>query len=299
MARSVSLVLGSGGARGYAHIGAIEALEERGYKVKSVSGCSMGALVGGIYAAGNLEKFKRWAIDLDWTDTLKLVDLSFLTSGGAIKGDRVFEKIAPFFGDKIIERLPIRFTAVATDLDAKKEVWFQEGDLKTAIRASVAIPTVFTPIYHNSRVLVDGAVLNPLPIAPTMSDHTDLIAAVNLNASFASPLKPIAEAAASDRKDSLMTRLEKWLVKLGAKSASARESVTQIDILQRVIEAMQETMTLYKIAGYLPDILVEVPIESCRVYDFHKAKEMIELGYDLTTQAIAKYEARGAQSQSV
>ncbi|MDR1450726.1 MAG: patatin-like phospholipase family protein [Helicobacteraceae bacterium] len=293
MSRSISLVLGSGGARGYAHIGAIEAFGERGYAIKSISGCSMGALVGGVYAAGNLENFKRWAINLDWIGALKLVDLSLLATGGAIKGEKVFEKIAPFFGDKRIEDLPIRFTAVATDLDGKKEFWFQEGDLKTAIRASVAIPTIFTPIYHNSRALVDGAVLNPLPIAPTMSDRTELIAAVNLCANYSTPLNLAPYALATERKKPLLARLKKLLIKLGLWNSRARANVTQLDIFQRVIEVMQDSMTLYKIAGYLPDILVEIPIDSCKTYDFHKAEEMIKLGYDLTLCAIDKYEARG------
>ncbi|MDR0664756.1 MAG: patatin-like phospholipase family protein [Helicobacteraceae bacterium] len=291
MGRLISLVLGSGGARGYAHIGAITALNERGYKIKSISGCSIGALVGGIYAAGNLEDFKRWAISLDWLGALKLVDPSLLATGGAIKGEKVFEKITPFFGDKRIEDLPIGFTAVATDLDGKKEFWFQSGDLKTAIRASVAIPTVFTPVYYNSRVLVDGAVLNPLPIAPTMSDRTDLIVAVNLCASYATPFKTTANDA-RERKNTLLARLERWLNKLGLWNLQAQENVTQLDIFQRVIEVMQDSMTFYKIAGYLPDILVDVPIDSCKTYDFHKAKEMIKLGYDLTQRAIDKYEAR-------
>ncbi|MDR2639291.1 MAG: patatin-like phospholipase family protein [Helicobacteraceae bacterium] len=288
--RSISLVLGSGGARGYAHIGAIEALTKRGYEIKSVSGCSMGALVGGIYAAGYLEEFKRFALELDWMKALKLVDLSLFSSGGAIKGEKIFEKIAPFFGDKKIEELPIRFTAVATDLDGKKEVWFQEGDLKTAIRASIAIPTIFTPVYHNSRALVDGAVLNPLPIAPTMSDHTEAIAAVNLCSSYSAPRHcplPI-----EPEPKTFMRRLEKWLIERGLWSAQTEESITRLEILQRVIEAMQDAMTLYKMAGYMPDILVEIPIESCRTYDFHKAKTMIKLGYDLTIQAINAYEAR-------
>ncbi|MDR1912031.1 MAG: patatin-like phospholipase family protein [Helicobacteraceae bacterium] len=291
MGLSVSLALGSGGARGYAHIGAIEALEERGYEIRSVSGCSMGALVGGFYAAGNIREFKSWALKVDWFKALKLVDLSLLPSGGAIKGDRVFERLEPFFGDKAIENLPIRYTAVATDLDGKKEIWFQEGDLRTAIRASIAIPTVFTPIHRNGRVLVDGGVLNPLPIAPLTSDHNDLIVAVNLSAIYSTSLKPVLR---DKEKNSLMQKLEKWLIKLGVWNAKARESVTQLEILQRVIEVMQESMTLFKVAGYPPDILVDIPVESCKTYEFHKAEEMISIGYDLTIRAIDAYEARGA-----
>jgi NTE family protein len=290
MGRLVSLALGSGGARGYAHIGAIEALEKRGYKIQSISGSSMGALVGGFYAAGSMDEFKHWALKIDWLGALKLIDLSLLSSGGAIKGERVFERLEPFFGNQAIEKLPIRYTAVATDLDAKKEIWFQEGDLRTAIRASIAIPTVFTPVHHNGRVLVDGGMLNPLPIAPLMSDHTDLIVAVSVSASQSAPREPL-EVDVVKSTASLKERAKVWLSKLGIWDAKAEASVTQLDIFQRVIEVMQNAMMLYKIAGYLPDILVEIPIDSCRVYDFHKAKDMIALGYERTTKAIGKYEA--------
>ncbi|GHV10420.1 serine protease [Campylobacterota bacterium] len=285
----VSLVLGSGGARGYAHIGAIDALEKAGYEIVSISGCSIGALVGGIYAAGNLEPFREWALTLEPLTLLRMIDLSLLSTGGAIKGERVFEKMEPFFGDRLIEELPIRYTAVATDLDKKKEVWFQEGDLQSAIRASIAIPTIFTPLHRNGRILVDGAVLNPLPIAPTMSDRTDLIVAVNLSASYSSPLQPQKPLVA--QKSAFKETIEQWLSKIGI-SSSEKESITQLDVLQRVIEIMQEAMTLYKIAGYTPDILVDVPIDSCRTYDFHKAEELIALGFELTTNAINEYQSR-------
>ncbi|MDR0747434.1 MAG: patatin-like phospholipase family protein [Helicobacteraceae bacterium] len=294
MRQLVSLALGSGGARGYAHIGAIEALEKRGYTIQSISGSSMGALVGGFYAAGSMEEFKHWALKIDWLSALKLVDLSLLSSGGAIKGERVFERLEPFFGSSAIEKLPIRYTAVATDLDAQKEIWFQEGDLRTAVRASIAIPTVFTPVHHNGRVLVDGGMLNPLPIAPLMSDHTDLIVAVSVSASQSSPREPF-EAEAAKPAASVKERAKMWLNNLGIWDAKAEASVTQLDIFQRVIEVMQNVMMLYKIAGYLPDILVEIPIDSCRVYDFHKAKEMIALGYELTMKAIDKHEARASR----
>ena len=291
---SVSLVLGSGGARGYAHIGVIETLIAKGYEIHSISGCSMGALVGGIFAAGNLAAFKKWTLSLDMSNVFKLVDLSLITSGGMIKGDKVFEEMSVFFGNCRIEELPVKFTAVATDLDGKREIWFQDGDLKTAIRASVAIPTIFTPIYHKGRVLVDGAVLNPLPIAPTMSDHTDLIVAVNLSATYSSPLKPFPQpqpAPQSAIKKTFSALLDK--LSLGSKE---RDSIGQLEIFQRVIEAMQESLTLYKIAGYAPDVLVEVPLESCKSYDFHKAEEMIELGRKLTVQALGEYESFAKKS---
>lgn len=178
--KTVSLVLGSGGARGYSHIGVIKELEKQGYEIKSISGSSMGALIGGLYAAGKLDEYEQWVSNFNVIDVLKLVDFSF-KSTGMIKADKVFSKIEEIIGDICIEDLDIDFTATATDIVNKKEVWLQKGSLKDAIRASIAIPTVFTPIKINERLLFDGGILNPLPILPTASQFSDMIIAVNLN----------------------------------------------------------------------------------------------------------------------
>jgi NTE family protein len=177
--KTVSLVLGSGGARGYAHIGAIEMLEQRGYDIVSVSGCSMGALIGGIYAADKLTPFKDWATGLGQFDILKLLDFS-LSSPGAIRGEKGFSIVRELLGDIRIEDLKIPYTAVATDLLRYKEIWFQSGSLQQAIRASVAIPSLLSPVLIKGRLLVDGGLLNPLPILPGISSHADLLIAVNL-----------------------------------------------------------------------------------------------------------------------
>jgi NTE family protein len=179
--QTLSLVLGSGGARGYAHIGVIEELLAQGYEIGSVSGSSMGALIGGLYASGKLEEYKEWVLGLDLLDVAKLIDFSF-TRTGMIRGDKVFAVMETMIGNVMIEDLPIPFTAVATDLMKQKEVWMQKGKLVDAIRASIAIPTIFTPKQMGERHLVDGGVLNPLPIAPTVADDTDLTIAVNLGA---------------------------------------------------------------------------------------------------------------------
>ena len=295
MKRTVSLVLGGGGARGYAHIGVIEELEKAGFEIKSICGSSMGALVGGIFATGNLKAYKEWALKLDFMSVLSLIDLT-LSAGGMIKGEKVFEKLEPFFGEKRIEDLGIKYTAVATDLNAKKEVWFQSGSLKEAVRASIAIPTIFTPVYQDNRLLVDGGVLNPLPIAPTMSDHTDLRIAVNLNASHIRPLKPIpVPKKEMIKQDKAVSGFSSLLEKMGLKNGkpskiAPKEAASRMDILNRTIDTMQESLTLYKIAGYSPDVLVQIPVESCRTYDFHKAYQMIEIGREAAIKALDKYE---------
>ena len=157
--KTVALTLGSGGV--------------------AISGCSMGALIGGMFGAGKMQDYKDWVTGLGQFDVLKLLDVTF-NSVGAIRGEKIFSVVREMLGDTRIEDLPIAFTAVATDLLAHKEIWFQEGPLDQAIRASVAIPSVVTPLVLNGRVLVDGALLNPLPIIPTISSHADIIVAVNL-----------------------------------------------------------------------------------------------------------------------
>jgi NTE family protein len=184
--KSISLVLGSGGARGYAHIGVIRALLEKDYDIKSIAGCSMGAVVGGFYAAGMLDEFEAWARSLSYLDVLKLVDISLL-SNGAIRGDKLFNLLAEMLEDIQIEDLNIPFTAVATDLIKQKEIWFSAGSLEEAIRASSAIPSLLMPVIKGNRLLVDGAVLNPLPITPVVGDHAESIIAVDLSAEVPMP----------------------------------------------------------------------------------------------------------------
>ena len=156
--KSVSLVLGSGGARGYAHAGVIRCLEERGYRIERISGCSMGSLIGGIYAAGMLDEFVAWVRELRKRDIVKLMDPVFGWRG-FLKGERVIEAMKELIGDHQIEDLPLRYTAVATDIDAQEEVWISRGPLFDAIRASISIPTVFTPSQRTGRRLVDGGLM--------------------------------------------------------------------------------------------------------------------------------------------
>ena len=163
---SISLVLGSGGARGYAHIGVIEELQAQGFAIRSIAGSSMGALVGGIHASGKLPEFTQWVRPMLRLDVLRLLDWTW-TGGGFIKGDRIIGALKELIGEVDIEDLPIPFTAVAVDLDTQREVWFSRGPLFDAVRASIAIPTIFRPHRYQGRLLVDGGLLNPLPVSPT------------------------------------------------------------------------------------------------------------------------------------
>ncbi|RME34686.1 MAG: serine protease, partial [Gammaproteobacteria bacterium] len=200
----ITLVLGAGGARGLAHIGVIEVLEESGYEIAAVSGTSMGALIGGIYAMGRLETYRDWVCALEQTDVMRLLDLSF-DQRGLFKGERIIRVLKEMIGDADIETLPLPFTAVATDLDSQREVWFNRGPLFDAIRASIAIPTIFTPHEYRGMSLVDGGLVNPVPVPPTFNDATDLVVAVSVNGRPARtpPLPPA-------RRPALTGRLEEY-----------------------------------------------------------------------------------------
>src|SRR5574343_1494844 len=162
--REITLILSGGGARGIAHIAVIEALLKKGYVIRSISGTSMGALIGGVYAVGKLEEFKEWLLKVNKQKIFKLIDFSF-SSQGLVKGDRIFNEIKSFITDVAIEQLPVVYNATAFDIANNREVVFDSGSLFQAIRASISIPTIFTPVLLNDAVFVDGGVVNNLPIS--------------------------------------------------------------------------------------------------------------------------------------
>jgi len=291
--KRVSLVLGSGGARGYTHIGVIEELEKNGYVIESISGSSMGALIGGLYACGKLQEYKEWVLGLDILDIAKLLDFSFL-SGGMMQGDKVFRKIQEMVGEVNIEDLPIKYTAVATDLVKQKEVWLQKGDLLDAIRASIAIPTIFTPKKIDNRVLVDGGVLNPLPIAPTISDDTDITIAVNLNAYNAKKYDikiPKKELERENRWQEIFFELQQKAQSFFKKEAKLEfNEMNMFAIVGKTIDIMQNSVLECKMAGYSPDIMINIANDACDFYEFNRAYEMIELGRLATKEKLGEAE---------
>ena len=291
MATTVSLVLGSGGARGYAHIGVIEELIRRGYQIISISGCSMGALVGGVYAAGALEQYREWVCGLSWIQVLKLLDMGLARR--AISGDKVFRKLESMIGSIRIDELPIKFTAVAADLTYQKEVWFQHGPLLEAIRASAAVPGFFTPVIKEEHILVDGGVLNPLPIIPTVAAQADLIIAVDLTASEQS----IACSIRLPRNEFLNRSgfSDDWteVPDAGARGFGPKppEIGGRLDMLLNAVEVMQGSLTQYKVAGYPPDIIIPINKDVCGFFDFHRAVEVIDAGRDAAREALLALES--------
>ncbi|SBS31434.1 NTE family protein RssA [Marinomonas aquimarina] len=303
--KTVSLVLGSGAARGHAHIGVINAIEEQGYKVVSISGCSIGAIIGGVYLCGKLPQYQKWAEQLDRLNVLKLLDMAVLM-GGYIRGDRYFQFIEQLIGDEVrIEDLKLPFTAIGVDILSQKEFWFQKGLLLPAMRASSAVPSIVNPVQVGQRVYVDGGVLNPLPIIPTISAGADYIIAVDLNGPAQQPEQ--ATFIEPEKESS-----EWWQgVKdfFGRVKAEAEEDVEpetryntqswgRIQTINMMFEAMQESLTQYKVAGYPPDLLISIPKDACSFYEFWRSKELIDLGYEITTQALGQFNNKERQHYS-
>ena len=225
--KRVALVLGSGGARGYAHIGAVQVLAERGYEVVAVAGTSMGALVGGLMAAGNLAEYTDWVTGLSQRDVIRLLDPT-LGGPGAIRAERVLARMSEILDGALIEDLPIPYTAVATDIGARREVWFQSGPLDVAIRASIAIPGMITPIMVNGRLLVDGAVLNPVPMEPVTGVDADFTMAVALAGD-----KPRSFSTRPAKETSAQRPPNEWLDRFVKGAAGVWESDVVASILAR------------------------------------------------------------------
>ena len=286
--QTVSLVLGSGGARGLAHIGIIHWLEENDFKIESISGCSMGALIGGIYAAGKLDDFEQWVSAINKVDIFTLLDFSW-EKNGLVKGDKIINTLVDLVGDQLIEDLPISFTATAADIINEKEVWIESGRLFDAIRASISLPLFFTPFDYKGDQLIDGGVLNPVPIAPTFGDATEMTIAVNLGG------PPVIQEIPADKLEetndsspihekviSFVSNFKRPELKIGGHDWGAYE------IANQAFDAMQSTIARQKIAAYPPDHVIEIARNACGTLEFDRAAEMIELGYRKAQESLSK-----------
>jgi len=281
MAKTVSLVLGSGGARGLAHIGIIKYLVDRGYQIKSVSGSSIGALVGGFFCAGKLDEYERWVTSLDAFDIVSLLD--FDGSSGLIAGKKLFKELEKITGIVNIEDLKVKFTAVACDINEEKEVWLNRGDLLEAIRASISIPIVFTPLKLGKHTLVDGGVLNPVPIAPTFGDKTDLTIAINLGGKQSST--PLLKEP-TKKEQSIKNQIKKYIVNLSLKNSLFENKI--LSIANSSFDTMQSNISRMKLSAYPPDIEVVIPRNLCGMFEFYRAKELIEYGYEVAKKSLNK-----------
>ncbi len=287
---TVSLVLGSGGARGLAHIGAIHWLEENSYDIRSISGCSMGALIGGIYACGKLDVFEEWVRAISKFDIVRLLDISW-GKQGLVEGERIITALKELIGDRQIEELSIEYTAVAADIKREKEVWLKRGSLFDAIRASISLPLFFTPFEMNGMKLLDGGILNPVPIAPTFEDNTDLTIAINLgapptgNPKLARKDEPQKKQRSSG--DGLHAKISDFIDNL--KNRTSMEDVgdwKMLSIADQTFDAMQGTIARQKLAAYPPDHTIMIARDACGTLEFDRADEMITLGYETAARSL-------------
>jgi NTE family protein len=306
----VALALGSGGARGYAHIGVIHELHDRGYQIVGIAGSSMGALVGGLQAADRLDEFADWARSLTQRAILRLLDPT-LSAAGVLRAEKILDAVRDILGAATIEQLPIPYTAVTTDLLAGKSVWLQRGPVDEAIRASIAIPGVISPHALDGRLLADGGILDPLPMAPIAAVNADLTIAVSLSGSESGD-EPEPEPRSSEWLNRVLSSTSALfdsptarnvLSRFGGSSAEDADSgddpaadysvdepevprLGSFEVMNRTIDIAQAALARHTLAAYPPDLLIEVPRSACRSLEFHRAAEVIEAGRALAAEAL-------------
>jgi len=317
--KTIALALGGGGARGYAHIGAIRQLEKHGYEITAIAGTSMGAVIGALYAAGKLDEFEKWARGLTGLDVVGLMDFS-IGKAGAIRAERILTVVDEMLEGIKIEQLRIPFTAVAADLITDQEVLFESGPTTLALRASVAIPGVITPVVIDGRLLADGGLVNPVPVSALKSSASKTVAidlaqgwrdnpfekevsehfvARALRETVAASRTKVAEVASMPNSRKLAKQLGvdtkiQNIVKLPEETPLQKiindvpNSITSSDVILMSIQTMQQRLTEIEFAKHKPDLVIGVPIDACGTLEFHQAIPMIELGEKLTAEALLR-----------
>jgi NTE family protein len=267
--KTIGLALGGGGARGCAHVGVIKSLLSAGLRIQFVAGTSIGSVVGGIFASGDLESFEKYLLDVKWTDVVKHFDPG-VPYRGLFKGNKVVKLLNRLITHKQFKDLAIPFTAVATNLETGEEVRLNQGKVIDAIRASIAIPGIFTPFKKGHRFLIDGGVVNPVPVDVVRQMGADVVVAVDLNHEFI--------------KEKLRSRKRKHLEKNNIVEWLTPDRPNIIDIIENSIFMMQNEITEKKMKSNKPDILVRPELNSARIFDFHKAGNLIGEGFACMNQ---------------
>ncbi len=287
------LALGSGSARGWAHIGVLRALRERGIEPSVVSGASTGSLVAAAYASGQLDALETWAKTLTKLEVWRLLDASF-TGGGFMRGNRLMRAVGEQLEDRPIESLERRFGAVAVDLDTGQEIWIQKGSMLGAVRASSGLPGLFTPTRFDGRWLIDGGVVNPVPVSLCRAMGADFVIAVNVNKRVArttpSRAAPEPDPPPQDR-DSSVERNELFARWLGlfedfVRSMRSEQGAAEpgmMEVMYNTIGIMQDQITRSRLVGDPPDVIVRPRVSDFHMMDFHRAAEAIDIGYAATT----------------
>ncbi len=282
----IGLALGSGSARGWAHIGAIRALEGRGVKPDVICGTSIGALVGAAYASGELDRLEEWATSLAWTTVVRLMDLTW--KGGLIRGTRLFTLFRTTFQERDISELPVPFGAVATELDTGREAWLREGKVLDAVRASAAMPGLFTPVLRNGRLLVDGGLVNPVPVSMCRALGADLVIAVDLSWGKLGAYrdrglereKERAAAVAQPAQDpSWLARLRPaWLERAAEKVKEEVSMPSIFQVFNTALDIVEQRVARSRLAGEPADVLITPLLPQFGTMEYHRAKEAIEEG---------------------
>ncbi|KAF0238720.1 MAG: Patatin-like [Prolixibacteraceae bacterium] len=292
MNRKIALVLSGGGARGIAHIGVIEELEKRGYVITSIAGTSMGALIGGMYAAGKLGEYKQWMCSLDKLKVFSLVDFTF-SADGIVKGDKVLKAIKEFVPDTNIETLKVDYSATAADIENHKEIVYRSGSLYEAIRASIAIPMVITPVIKDNAIIVDGGVVNNLPIRNVTRNRGDLLVAVYVNANV-QPIKlKISKKEEKEKKSVYLKKLNEFYEHLNIISPKPKkEKIGYFNLIDKTIVSASLQLVQLAIEKNPPDILVNISRDTCGTYDFYRAEELVEIGRQSAIKTLDEFERK-------
>ena len=308
MGKNVALVLGSGGARGLAHIGAIEALEERGYTITSIAGCSMGSIIAGMYAAGQLKEAKEWFLSVDKQLILRMMDINLLSGNSLVKGQRIIAELEKVVPDRPIEELNIPCSIVATDMIHSDEVVFRKGSLFEAVRASISIPLFFKPVQMGTRLLIDGGILNPLPLHIVTRTDGDILVAADISGKDSMPVEEVyepidVEGKLKDLKESGIPVPRSWehqIRNLGRRVDKILENrakdlgrkVSFVSLLDRMSDIQIQQNTLLSLRLTPPDVHAVMRQYAYNTFDFDKAEEIIADGKRIMAQALEEYEAR-------
>jgi NTE family protein len=314
MGKNVALVLGSGGARGLAHIGAIEALEARGYTITSIAGCSMGSIIAGMYAAGQLKEAKEWFLQVDKQLILRMMDINLLSGNSLVKGQKIIKELQKVVPDRPIEELNIPCTIVASDMMNTEEVVFRTGSLFEAVRASISIPLFFQPVQMGERLLIDGGILNPLPLHVIERTEGDILVAADISGKDAMPIDTTYEpidvagriADLEARGIDVPEGLEKQLCQLGKRVDSILQrrakdlgrNFSFVNMLDRMSDMQIQQNTLMALQLTPPDVHAVMRQYAYNTFDFDKAEEIIEQGRIIMNKALEQYEQENQQMQN-
>lgn len=286
--KNVALVLSGGGARGMAHIGVIEEILNSGYNITSISGTSIGSLIAGVYVSGKMNEFKDWVTQVSKFDVFKFMDFA-ISKNGFIKGEKIFKALKKFIGDVNIENLNIPYAAVAVDIKNHKEIVFRSGPLRKAIRASVSIPTILKPVYYNDLELVDGGVLNPMPIDCIKRNKGDLLIAVDLGTDISYPIQK-SEKVTVEQENNYRKAMEfineKWSTYF---KNGKNKRAGFFDLITESIYAMQMKLTQVAIKEHNPDLVVNISRKSCDLFEYHRSEELIQYGGQQFKKALSEY----------